>query len=357
MKLKKCFMTFLILTSSTLSVQAASEPIIDLRVTDYGWLTSFPALQSILDTYIQDQENKLNDIQPIKDPQRLVKGIGNSTAVSSRGVGTDYSTDMENFYFGLSAAAAADFEKNVALKDLESGLGGAAGFVFGKKMNERLNLYASIGGLSHSETFQGVLNTDLDAEISTFNVGFHARYDLMPGSGDKWFGWGGLKTHFGYEYNYNELTFENKLNEDLQVDLGGVATIEGRLKGTPKYVITTKTHSFPLEFSTDLRFLNIFSLFGGVGGDLNFGKSKGKGDVKADLFSPLTCASGICTNLNLPQVQGQANLNAEQNVNLFTGRAFGGLQMNFPHFSIYGMANKTLGTQILGVSLGAKLVF
>lgn len=330
--------------------------IIKVRVTDYGWLTSFPLLRDALDAYLETEEANLNEIQPIKNPDRLFRGIGNSAANSSRGIGTDYATYMENFFVGLSIGAAADFERDVALEDLESGLGASAGAVFGKTISKRLNVYANLGGVSHDKTLTGILDTDLEAEITTFNAGLHLRYDLIPGS-DERNGWGGVKTHFGWEYNYNELTFENKLNEELSVDLGGVATVEGRIKGVPRYEITTIVNSFPLEFSTDYRFLNYFSLFGGVGGDLNFGTAKSEGDAKVQIFSPLTCTSGICTNLNLPQVEAEADLDGEEKVDVLSGRIFGGLQANFGQLSAYGMVNQVIDSRILAVSMGMRIVF
>jgi hypothetical protein len=272
-------------------------------------------------------------------------------------VGTDYVTQIKEYLIGISIGAAADFERNVAIKGVESGLGGAAGLVVGKRLNDRLNIYANIGGLSHSQTFQGIAGSTLEGEITTFNTGIHFRYDLLPGSGDRWFGWGGVKAHFGYEYNYNELSFVNDLNEDINVDLGGQAVLQGRLKGHPAYTITSKTHSLPLEFSTDLKFWKYFALFGGLGGDLNFGQAKGEGDVKAKITSPLQCVSGLCTNLNLPEIEAQGNLNEKENVELLTTRGFGGMQLTFGDFSAYGMVNKTFGTKILGVTLGGKIVF
>lgn len=352
MDLKKSCLIFLCIFIGALPGHAQ---VITLRTTDYGFLTSFPPLKDIFDNYIQSQQDRINEEQPIKNPQRLVKGVADSVSVSSRGVGTDYVTHMNEYMIGFSIGAAADFEKNVAIENVESGLGGAAGLVVGKRINDRLNVYANIGGLSHSKTFQGIAGSTLEADISSFNTGVHFRYDLVPGSGDRWFGWGGVKSHFGYEYNYNELSFLNELNEDINVDLGGQAVLQGRLKGRPQYTITSKTHSLPLEFSTDLKFWNYFSLFGGLGGDLNFGQAKGEGDVKARIFSPLQCVSGLCTNLNLPEIEAKGNLNEKENVELLTTRGFGGMQLNLGQFSAYGMVNKTFGTKILGITLGGKI--
>lgn len=354
MKLKKiCLISLSVLL---LTLPAYSQ-VITLRTTDYGFLTSFPALKDIFDDYLKTQENQINKEQPIKNPQRLVKGVADSVSVSSRGVGTDYVTQMKEYMIGVSIGAAADFERNVAIKNVESGIGGAAGLVVGKKLNDRLNMYANLGGVSHSQTFQGIAGSKLEGDISSFNIGVHFRYDLLPGSGDRWWGWGGVKTIFGYEYNYNELSFVNELNQDINVDLGGQAVLQGRLKGRPQYTITSKTHSLPLEFSTDVKFLKYFSLFGGLGGDLNFGQAKGEGDVKAKIFSPLQCVSGLCTNLNLPEIEAKGNLNEKENVELLTTRGFGGMQINLGQFSAYGMVNKTFGTQIFGVTLGARITY
>lgn len=335
----------------------AQAQVVTLETTDYGFMTSFPVLKDLFDDYLQTEEDKINEDQPIKDPQRLVKGVADSVSVSSRGLGSDYVTQIKEYMIGVSIGATADFDRGEAIEGVESGLGGAAGLVVGKKLDERWNIYANIGGLSHSETFQGILDSELEADISSFNTGIHLRYDLVPGSGDRWWGWGGVKTHFGYEYNYNELNFVNDLNEDINVDLGGQAVLQGRLKGQPRYTITSKTHSLPLEFSTDIKFWNYFSIFGGLGGDLNFGKAKGEGDVKARIFSPLQCVSGVCTNLNLPEIEARGNLNEEENVELLTTRVFGGGQLNFGQFSAYGMVNQVFGTKILGVTLGAKVNF
>lgn len=353
MNMKKICLLFLYVLF-TKSVQAQ---VVTLETTDYGFMTSFPALQSIFDDYIDTVEAQINEDQPIKDPQRLVKGVADSVSVSSRGLGTDYVVNMKEYMVGVSIGAAADFDRGAAIENVESGLGGAAGLVIGKKLNDRWNIYGNIGGLSHSQTFEGIAGSTLEADITSFNTGIHFRYDLVPGSGDRWWGWGGVKMIFGYEYNFNELTFQNDLNQDINVDLGGQAVLQGRLKGNPEYIITSKTHSLPLEFSTDVKFWKYFALFGGVGGDLNFGKVDGRGDVKARIFSPLQCVSGVCTNLNLPEVEARGNLDESENVELLTTRGFGGMQLNFGQVSAYGMVNQTFGTKILGVTLGTKVTF
>lgn len=350
---------FIILASLPFaSAQSQGNPL-RVRVTDYGWINGvFEPLRPLLDSYLRDVETNLNLRQPIKDPDRIMKSTANSTAMASRGIGTDYASHMENVLIGVSLGAAADMDRNTGLRDEPlSGLGGATGILFGKKISKKADVFFNFGGLSHSRTFEGIMNTDLNAEITTFSIGAHARYQLMEGSGDDQLGWGGIKLHVGYDYNKNELNFQNRLNEEIDVDLGGSAVLQGRLKGNPVYEIISEIHSIPIEISSNVTFLRYFTFFGGIGTDFNFGESRGKGDIKARAFSPLTCVSGICTGLNLPEVEVVGNLDRKQNVDSMVGRGFGGLQLNLGPVKIYGLLNQTLGSKVVGVNLGMKAVF
>lgn len=351
---------FLLLSSLSITQAWSQAQPLKLNVNDYGFLTSFPPLQDILDDYLITVEEDLNNQQPINDPNQIMKSTANSTAMASRGLGNDYASDMDNFMLGVSLGAAADFEKNKGLKDQDiSGLGGAAAIMLGKKINEKTNVYFNIGGVSKSQTFESIEDTDLNSEITTFGVGAHARYQWIEGSGDSLWGWGGVRVHFGYQYIKNKLEFTNELNEDINVDLGASSFLEGRLKGNPVYNIETEIHSFPLEISSNVSFLKVFTLFGGAGADFNFGQSRGRGDLKARAFSPLTCTGGgaLCTNLNLPELEVVGNLNTTKKVDPMVMRAFGGLQLNFGTFKIYGQVNQALGSKVMGASAGIRAVF
>ncbi|MFL5784689.1 MAG: hypothetical protein ACJ76H_08785, partial [Bacteriovoracaceae bacterium] len=340
----------LILLSTGLHAQSSGP--LHIKVTDYGFLTSFPALQTILDDYLKTVEADLNKQQPIEDIDRVIKSTANSTALSSRGIGTDHASKFDRFLLGLSLGAAADLDRNVGLKDQIAGIGGSASILLGTKLNKKTDLFFNVGSLSHSKTFDGVMGTNLDSEITTNNAGIHLRYNFLDGSGDDMWGWTGLNVSTGYEYNRNKLSFEDVLAEDVNVDLGGQAVLQGRLKGKPQYTITSETHTIPVEVFSAVNFLKFFSVFGGAGADFNFGRSEGSGNVKANAFSPLTCVSGVCTNLNLPQAQITGDLNSHKNVDPFFFRGFAGLQLNLGHVKLYGEVNRVFGTQLTGVNFG-----
>lgn len=330
---------------------------IEIRVRDYGWITSFPVVRDVLDFYLQEIENDINDQQPVLNPKRLNYGTANSTVLAAKGLGTDYVNEPEEYLISLGVGAAWDGQKNEALKDEISGVGGATSLSVGKKLKDRLMGFVNIGTLKHNQNIPGD-DIDIAGDIETFNLGFHARYDLVQKQGTDFWGWGGIKVHVGYEYSRNDVDLSTDLDEPLLVDSGGQGIIEGRLTGKPTFEVKTITHSIPLEVSSNVLFLNIFSAYGGLGADYNYGESVGKGKTKGD-FTTLACTSGACVGETvLPQLEVQANYDAKSQVKDLTFRAFGGLQMDLPmNLHVFGQVEQILGTKVIGLNTGLKYSF
>jgi hypothetical protein len=348
--------TVLFLITLLFTFSARAQNLVQIKVTDYGWIGSIGPVKDLFDSYLQQAENDLNKQLPLKDPARLNQGMVDATALSSRGLGADYASNMDVVLVGVGVGAGLDNQRDDAITDLPSGLGGAAGLTVGYRYNKQWRLYGNIGGLTASRTFQGILGTDLDAEIKARNFGLHAQYDLFERTGDNLFGWGGLRMTLGYEYNDNETIVTDFLNESLNLDTGA-GVVQGRLKGFPKYKIHSKTHSVPLEISSSVNFLWLFSLYAGAGADFNFGSADGSGDVSAVAKSPLQCVSGACTNLSLPEVQAVGNFNAHENVRQFFFRGFGGLQLNLWRVKVYTEASQVFGTKLINASVGVRYVY
>lgn len=352
MVIRNGFLILFILLFTT----TAPAQILQLRVTDYGWIDNVPLVKPLLDAYLQEQESVFNQDLPFINTNRLMRGAANSTGAASRGVGTEHGSSMRKFMIGASVGVGVDTEKDVALEDEISGVSGAAGIVVGYNISERLNIFGNVGGISQSRSLPGVEDSKLEAEVTTKNLGLHLSYDLVQGTGDSWFGWGGIRTHVGYEYNETEFSFVDVLNEELEFDTG-VGIIEGRLKGKPRYMIESKVHSFPIEVSSNVQFLKIFTLFAGTGVDFNIGSAKGSGDVNAKVTSPLVCTSGLCTNLNLPELEATGNLDAKETVDPVFFRGFGGLQINIWRVSVFGQVNKIFGNKVLSGAAGVRVNF
>ena len=343
---------------------------IEITVRDYGWITSFPVIQDVLNFYVQGVENDVNEDQPILDPSRINYGTANSSVLASKGLGTDYVNDPEKFSVSLGLGAAWDAEKDVAIRDEISGAAAASSVTLGVRMTQftdRSNIfgldtnklmgYVNFGVFQYDHVLPG-RDIDIAGDINATNFGVHLRYDLIDKTEGEWFGWGGVKLHFGYEYNDNDVELTTTLDEFLEVDTGGAGTLSGRLTGNPTMEVETLTHSFPLEISTSFYFLKAFNLYFGTGADLNIGNSESRGEVKGDI-STLACTSGVCVGETvLPQLQAQANYEAKSQVRNLTFRAFTGLQVNLPfNFNAYGQASTMLGTDVIGVTGGLRYIF
>lgn len=336
-----------------LSSPAFARPI-DVNVRDYGWLTSFQPAKDALDFYLQGVEDEINEEQPILDPSRVNYGTANSSVLSAKGLGTDYVNDPKRYSISLGIGAAWDNEKDEGIKDEISGAAAASALTVGYRFDQKLMGFISFGTLRHAQNFPG-RDIDIAGDIDGAHFGAHVRYDLVEKRGTDFFGWGGVKIHTGYEFNVNEVELTTTLNEKVSVDTGGQGLLEGTLTGNPEYQVKTTTHSFPLEISTNVLFLNIFSLYSGLGADLNFGQSVGKGRVEGD-FSTLACTSGICVGETvLPQLEAKANFDSRSTVRTLTFRAFGGLQLDLPlGLHAFGQVEQMLGTKVIGVTTGLR---
>lgn len=333
---------------------------IEVRVRDYGWLTSVPVAKTALDNYLNSVEDDINEEQPIINPKRVNYGTANSSVLAAKGIGADYVNTPEKYEISLGLGVAWDEERDVAIRDEISGAAAASGLSVGVPMKHVLNEnifgldrnrmmgFLSFGFFRAGQSIPGQ-DVNIAGKIDSSNASAHLRYDLLQR--DNW----AVRVLTGYELNRNKVTLSTSVNEPITVDTGGAGILEGRLTGQPVFDIETVTHSIPLEISGDVKFLSVFAFYAGIGTDLNFGLSKGKGSTKGD-FSTLACTSGVCVGETvLPQLEVQANYDAQSQVRNFTFRGFGGFQLDLPggmHGFIQG--SQMLGTKVIGLNFGLR---
>lgn len=364
LKLRIFFPLLLIFISN----QALAQ-VFTVEVIDYGGTDQIPALKRFIDNYLQDVEDKVNEKLPNDQPDRMMKAMANTNVLSGKGVGQDYASYMNVFLIGVGAGVAVDGEPTPELDSDISGIGAATGVVVGANLDrmnvsnffgldtKRLNIYTNFSKFGHTQNMEDRQGVESTLKVDLLNFGVHFRYDWILPTGDTNSGWGGVKTHWGYEFSDSEIFFTNNVDVTLTAIDENEGSLSGRLTGKPKYRVETQTHSIPLEISTDVRFLYFLTLYGGVGTDINYGKSNGEGMVEGDL-SPLICTSGgFCGGGKIIQVQLKANVDGEAHVNPFFLRGFGGLQFNVPYFRIYGQLDKVFGTDLIGATVGLRYVY
>jgi hypothetical protein len=342
--------------------------IFRVEVTDYDGLDSIGPLKNFIDSELLKIQNQVNEDIPNETPARIMKGMANASTLASSGANSDYSSNLETYLIGASMTAAADLDKKNGTKSDVSGVGVAPSLLVGGNLSrlgashfagldtKRLNAYVNYMEFGYNQNLTGNLGYDSQATVSSKSIGFKFQYLWKPGKEYRYATWGGLKLHWGYQYNESEFTFDRELNEVVSL-FNGQQNFNGRLTGRPKFNINVRTHSIPLEISTDIRVFKFLSFFGGTGVNFNLGKATGSG--KADIAAtPLICTDGgaVCGGGRNLQMQVKAVADAEDRVDPVTARAFLGAQINLPHVQLYGQLDNSLGTQIYGASVGLRYV-
>lgn len=362
--MKMVLLLFFILSFSV-NLQAQ---IFRVEVTDYSGLDSIEPLKNFIDSELLKFQNQVNEDIPNGSPARIMRGMANASTLASSGANSDYSSRLETYLIGVSMSAAADLDRKNGTDSDVSGVGVAPSLLIGGNLDrlgvsnfvgmdtKRLNAYVNFMHFGHDQNLTGALGYDADAGVSTKTIGFKFQYLWKAGKEYRHATWGGLKLHWGYQYNESEFSFDRELDEVVNL-YNGEQSLSGRLTGRPKFNIDVKTHSIPLEISTDVRIFKFLSFFGGAGVNFNVGKAKGtgEGDISA---TPLICVDGgtVCGGGRTLQMQVRATADTEDRVDPFTARAFLGTQINMPHVQLYGQVDNSLGTEIYGASVGLRYV-
>ncbi len=367
----------LVLVALTVGLYAtpSSAQLFKLNVVNYGGCNASStaeclAFKSLVDSEIAVVEADINKGLPGGSPDRFMKGMANSSVMAGKGIGSDYSSYMDVFLIGAGVGVGADMEKSKDPDSDLSGIGIAPGLVVGLNLGvlpvnkifgleaNRLSVYANFMSFSKDQEFD-----KSSAGIDMTAIGTHVRYDWIRPKGNKFFGWGGVKLHTGYEYNKTDLNFKTTINETIsQTSNAGnptETTISGDLDAAPEATINVATHSIPLEISTDVRFLYVFSLYSGLGMDFNFGEAKGGGSLNASP-SQISCDGGTgCNTAGNPDatVQAKANIDSTGKVNSMLYRGFVGVQFNIPLVRVFVQADKAFGNDLIGATAGLRIAY
>lgn len=313
---------------------------------------------------IQKAEKEINDGLPnASNPDRLMKGMANSSVMAGKGIGSDYASNMSVLLIGAGVGAGADLEKNEEANTDLSGAGIQGGLILGTNLGwmdtkrilgldtNKLNVY--VNGMTYSHKME---TGDTNAKIDLASYGVHFSYNWIAPKGNVLLGWGGVKVHWGYEYNKTSLKFDSAITETISTTNGG-DTYNANVTANPNAAIDVSTHSIPLEISSSVQFLYFVSLYGGLGADYNIGSATGKGDLNSTPTS-LNCSGGVgCTSGSAGTITTEANIDGKGNVNPFLFRGFAGVQLNLPFIRVFVQADKALGNDLVGATAGVRFVY
>lgn len=357
--MKKLLLLATVLGLGLYSVDSSAQ-LFHLNVSNCGSLGAADC--NTLRSEIAKIETEINeDFPSTEDPDRLMKGMANSSVMAGKGIGNDYASRMQVFMIGGGVGVGADLEKDKSTNSDLSGVGVQGGIVIGTNLSwmdaekilglytNRLNVYVNYLGYNLEQKMGDGDRDLIGADLQSF--GFHASYDLVTPKGTNMLRWGGIKVHTGYEFNKSKFKFQSNLSEDFSETIGGVPT-SGTITGKPAAEIDVATQSIPIEISTNVQLLYILSLYTGLGIDFNFGEAKAKGNLNADESTILVNGADTGT-----RVQADANIDGKSKVDSFLARAFVGVQINLPYMNIFVQGDKSLGNELVAGTAGIRFVY
>jgi hypothetical protein len=238
----------------------------------------------------QDLTNKLNGLFQAAGTQSFLQRFGDAQGFTSKGLGVDYASEATYFEVGGAASFALGMDRTYRP-------GNTQGFpISGASLNASLMGGLSLGFLGIPVMVFGnwmkVPTTNYgDMSGSLDNWGVHAQLRLLGPSHsmsalNMLVRWGGIAITTGLDYSHMTLglkqpisstfTFPNASIPDVTVDTTGAATgsitdVNGTAAGTAHLNIDMTTKSIPLEVTTSLRLMTLFTAYGGLGFDWQLG--------------------------------------------------------------------------------------
>jgi hypothetical protein len=357
----------------TLSLDASAQ-IFKLRTRFTGNTPGNQAhddfIQAI-EAEIKKLQDEINDGLPNAESGRLMQGMANASVMAGKGIGSDYASNMDVAMVGFAMGVGVDMGRDPNTDSKMSGVGVSPGLILGGNLGfikrpilgldpKRLNLYFNFMSFNMDSTLNDEPGKESTANLGMKNIGTHISYQWLPSKGTKWLArWGGVKLHTGYEYNRTNIAFATSINQDLDVDIpanagGGTAT--ATVEGKPRASIVARTHSIPLEISTDVQLLYVLSLYTGLGTDISWGMARAQAALNATDEAQVNCSGGCPGGIQVG-ITPEANIAGSGRVNPLLFRGFAGLQFNIPLVRVFVQVDKAFGNDLIGATAGLRFVY
>lgn len=308
---------------------------------------------------IADEVNK--NLPSASSQSEYFKGMSTANSMSAAGVTTSYATTFDKFLVGLTASGGVHLGSK-SMSDIGDfgdnpeqfrGFGMQAAIVLGFNLGNvfgmesggiidptKLNLYAS--GFAINKKFG-----DVNTEYMGFGVG--GQYRLMDEV--SWAGnsvkWTGLEVGAGILYSKLDVDGVVSLNKTYTSSVAGT-TYTGTINSNALLNAKVSTLIMPIEVSSGIRLLYFLKLVGGMGVDVNLGKTEGTGRLSNN--GPVTVSGGGETVSGTPDLA----LNGNEAGDILNLRVFAGPHIEFGVGSIFVTAHRSLLENAVAVNTGVN---
>lgn len=288
------------------------------------------------------------------------QGMSNANTISAAGMTTSYASVYKKFLLGLSVSAGADLGsknftdfKNIGKNPEQfKGFGAQAAVTLGLSASNfsqatwleshPLNIYLS--GFSAKRSFDKV-----DAHYLGAALGLQYKIINDKSWGSKSLKWTGLELGSGLIYSKLDIQANIPLNDTFSVDNSGTSLDVSITDASALLNANVKTLSVPIELSTGFRVLYLLKLVGGIGADINFGKTIGTGSLSSG--NKITALNGVN---GITDATGELNLDGGKNADIVNPRFFLGPQIEFGVGSVFATLHKSLSKNAIAVNSGVN---
>ncbi len=220
---------------------------------------------------------KLNDLFQTTNTAGFLRSFGDAQNFTSKGMGVDYASEATYFEVGGSASFALGMDRTYQPSSTQ-------GFpIQGVGLNASLMGGLSLGFLGIPVMVFGnwmkVPTQDYgDMSGSLDNWGVHAQVRLLGPSRSMSLRkmlvrWGGIAVTTGVDYSHMTLGLKRDVTSNFNIPntTGLNVNVAGAASGDARFNIGMTTKSVPLEVTTSVRLLTMFTAYGGLGFDWQVG--------------------------------------------------------------------------------------
>jgi len=276
--------------------------------------------------------DKINSSFQIPAMGNFLTSMSNAQSLANKGQGVSYATEQSLFVVGINGgvginntgSSGFDFKGNGGLPGIGVGIQ-ASGMVgislsklplpsLGPIDLKRFTVFVNFFSYSNDSAIDS-----LTAKTNTF--GLHLQYKLIDGKNLGGIGilnWGGVALTTGFDVSSNNLNY--KIGQTISTPVSG-STVTWTPNAASSLSLDSSVFTIPIEISTSVRVLYVLSLFGGVGVDINSGKTS----IGANMDGIIS-STGTVTNANAGNAQ--LNINESSRPSVGQARFFIGPQLN-----------------------------
>jgi hypothetical protein len=297
--------------------------------------------------------NQIEGLYGISDVGEFLRLSANAQSMANKGLGADYASIPDGFLFGAAVNLATDTTGGLqGFVDTVTGQADAdvpvsagaqitlmLGYNFAPLDLPGLTIY--VHGLGYPLSI-----SQLDGTF--FNIGSHIQYRVLGPVGSEAIAqWGGLAITTGYEYSSMSLSLSDTFETTSSIGSGVLL----RTVSSGQLDIDQRASTIPIELTTSVRLLYLFTVYGGVGVDFQFGSASAVFDLESRVE---TAESGQSFAR-----AGAARITVDDlgDPNRVLFRALAGLQLNLGPVRIFGQANVAFQDTTVAVATGLRFIF